>query len=170
MYLYHFVPDNQYGKVIYPLNELKHKLPDVYRKQSAKYANLKEKDVKIPGFGYWNDCVNLMPVNPILVKRELEEFGHTTNWSWEFYLIDTSSLVQSNLIIMISDDGVDASKRTFIPFSKENFEKYCHIGEPTRYRYKIAKEMGEQPNTFAGIPHVLYKGSIDTSNLEIVKF
>lgn len=69
MYVYHHVPRNQIGDIIYPLNQLKDTFPDIFRKQSAKYDNIQEKDVEILGFGYWNDCINLMPVNPGLVKK-----------------------------------------------------------------------------------------------------
>ena len=79
MYLYHHVPNAQNGSIIFPLNQLKDRSPQLYTEQSAKYDNIKEKDVEIPEFGYWNDCVNLMPINPGLVKAELEKYGHDTN-------------------------------------------------------------------------------------------
>ncbi|MBP9667242.1 hypothetical protein KBD87_00340 [Candidatus Saccharibacteria bacterium] len=170
MNLYHHVPEHQNGAVIYPLNQLKEKFPDIYKKQSAKYDTIQEKDVEIPNFGYWNDCVNLMPVNPGLVKIELDKYGHDTSWPWNFYKIDPDMLDHSKLIIMImtEDDGI--FKRHFMPFTKGAYEKHCHIGEPTRRVFQEAKEMGEQPNTFARVPHVLYKDSIDTTGLEIVNF
>jgi hypothetical protein len=170
MYLYHHVSNKQTGSIIYPLNELKNKHPEIYRKQSAKYDNIQEKDVEIPGFGYWNDCINLMPVSPDLVKKELVKFGHNTNWPWIFYKIDSETLDNSKLVIMVPLESNNISRRQFIKFNKTNFDKYCHIGGVTRQRYQNAKDNNEQPNTFAGVPHVLYKGSIDTSNLEIIKF
>ncbi len=170
MYMYHHVPDDQIGDVIYPLNQLKEKFPDIYEKQFAKYDNIQEKDVEIPGFGYWNDCVNLMPVSPGLVKKELEKYGHDTNWQWRFYKIDPEKLDGSKLILMVMNENNGTLERTFIPFSKEAFNKYCHIGEATRTCFQKAKENNEQPNTFTRVPHVLYKNSINTKNLEIVEF
>lgn len=170
MYLYHFVPQSQVGNIIYPLNQLKSVNPGIYESQSAKYKNQKEKDVEIPDFGYWNDCINLMPVSPDLVKKELEKFGHDTNWSWRFYKIDSKNLDNSKLIFMVPTDGEDTMKREFLKFNEENFNKYAHIGDVTRFRFQQAKDNDEQPNTFAGIPHVLYRGTIDTSELEIVEF
>ena len=126
MYLDHHVPEKQDGKIIYPLNELKNKFPEIYRKQSTKYNNLKEQDVEIPGFGYWNDCINLMPVSPGQVKKELEKFGHDTNWPWSFYKIDSSSLNNSKLIIMIMFVGNGVSERKFIELNETNFKQYCH--------------------------------------------
>lgn len=169
MIVYHFVPKNQKGDIIYPLNQLKYKYPEIYKKHFAKYNNIKEKDVEIPGFGYWNDCINLMPINPALVKQELENFGHSTNWEWKFYKIDTDNLDTSKLIIMTVTEDNAILRRHFIPFSKQAFERYCHIGDATREVFKKAKNKGEQPNTFARMPHVLYKDSINTSNLEIVE-
>ena len=170
MYLYHHVPNNQNGSVIYPLNQLKDRFPDLYTEHYAKYDNIKEKDVEIPGFGSWNDCVNLMPVNPGLVKAELEKYDHDTNWPWRFYRIDAEKLDTKKLIIMIMNDQSSTSRREFILFSKEAFKKYCHIGDVTRAVFQKAKDNNEQPNTFARVPHVLYKDSINTQGLEIVEF
>lgn len=170
MYLYHHVPANQDGYIIYPLNQLKEKFPDIYSKQYAKYDNITEKDVEIPGFGYWNDCVNLMPVNPGLVKKELEKYGHDTSWEWRFYKIDSESLKNSKLVIMIMNDKDGVLEREFIEFSKEAFNEYCRIGDATRACFEKAKNNNEQPNTFARVPHVLYKDSINTRNLEVVVF
>lgn len=170
MYIYHHVPEKQSGDVIYPLNQLKEKFPDIYKKQFAKYDSIKEKDVYIPGFGYWNDCINLMPVDPGLVKEELEKYGHDTNWRWRFYKIDSEELDNSNLILMIMTENNGVLGRDFIPFNKANFEKYCHIGEATRAIFQKAKVNNEQPNTFAHVPHVLYKDSINTAKFEIVEF
>lgn len=170
MYLYHHVPTNQIGDIIYPLNQLKEKFPDIYSREYAKYDNIKEKDVEIPGFGYWNNCVNLMPVNPGLVKKELEKYGHDTNWEWRFYKINPDSLDNSKLVIMIMTNNEDILERKIIQFSKEAFDKYCHIGEATRTCFRKAKDNNEQPNTFARIPHVLYKDSVNTKDIEVVVF
>ncbi len=170
MNLYHFVPQDQIGDILYPLNELKEKSPELYKQHLAKYDDIKEKDVEIPGFGYWNDCVNLMPVSPGLVKKELQSYGHDTNWQWRFYKIDAEKLDVSKLMILVMTEEDGLFKREFILFSKETFEKYCHIGEATRAIFQQAKDNNEQPNTFARIPHVLYKASIDTTGLEIVEF
>lgn len=170
MYLYHHVPNDQKGNVIYPLNQLKDRFPDIYTVQYAKYKNIKQKDVEIPGFGFWNDCVNLMPVSPGLVKAELDKYGHDTNWVWSFYKIDAKKLDPKKLIIMIMNDQNGSPKRQFIPFSKEMFDKYCHISDDTRTVFQKAKDDNEQPNTFARVPHVLYKDSINTQDLEVVEF
>lgn len=170
MYLYHHVPSNQNGDVIYALNQLKEKFPDLYDQQYAKYDNIKEKDVEIPGFGYWNDCVNLMPVTPGLVKKELEKYGLDTDWEWRFYKIDPEKLVKSKLIIMIMSENDGTLERTFVPFTKNAFDEYCRIGEATQNIFRKAKENNEQPNTFARVPHVLYKDSINTKDLEVVNF
>lgn len=170
MYLYHHVPEDQVGDVIYPLNQLKEISPDLYKKHFAKYDKIREKDVKIPGFGFWNDCVNLMPVIPGLVKAELEKYGHNTDWEWRFYKINPDSLDSSKLIIMVMTENEGVLDRKYIQFSKEAFEAYCHIGDATRACFQKAKDNNEQPNTFARIPHVLYRDSINIKDTEVVVF
>lgn len=69
---------------------------------------------------------------------------------------------------MTEDGGV--LERSLVPFNEETFNEYCHIGDVTRAIFQKAKEDNEQPNTFARIPQVLYRGSINTKNLDIVEF
>ena len=170
MYLYHHVPEDQIRDVIYPLNQLKIIFPDLYKKHIAKYEKIREKDVEIPGFGFWNDCVNLMPVNPGLVKAELEKYGHNTDWEWRFYKINPDNLDSSKLIIMVMTENEGVLDRKYIQFSKEAFEAYCHIGDATRACFQKAKDKNEQPNTFARVPHVLYRDSINIKDTEVVVF
>lgn len=107
---------------------------------------------------------------PSLVKAELEKYSHDTNWDWRFYKINAKNLNNKKLIIMLMDDNDGKRERQFIPFNKENFEKHCHIGDMTRAVFQKAKDNNEQPNTFARVPHVLFRDSINTQGLEIVEF
>lgn len=65
MYLYHFVPENMQGTVLYPLSELKHKFPKLFDKQEAKYLGRESvKETLVPGLGSWNDVIHLSPIEP----------------------------------------------------------------------------------------------------------
>ena len=66
-YLYHRVPDNFQGTTLYPLNDLKDILPDIYTRHISKYegrAHIVERHIPIFDDCLWNDVVFLSAVEP----------------------------------------------------------------------------------------------------------
>jgi hypothetical protein len=47
-------------------------------------------------------------------------------------------------------------------------EAYRKVPSETIEYYKACKAKGERPLLFHGVPHILYKGTIDTTGLEII--
>ncbi|MEZ4114191.1 MAG: hypothetical protein R3B65_01950 [Candidatus Paceibacterota bacterium] len=56
----------------------------------------------------------------------------------------------------------------FEDFDIKKFNEYSKIGEKTKEYFKEKIKNNEEPLIFHMIPHILYKGNIDTSNLEII--
>lgn len=76
-YLYHKVPPDFVGPILYPLNRLKQRLPDVYARQVKKYqgreAVLKR---RIPHLNcLWNDVLHFSPVHPTQCRAALQAAG-----------------------------------------------------------------------------------------------
>ncbi|MBK8551651.1 MAG: hypothetical protein IPL53_11555 [Ignavibacteria bacterium] len=65
-YLYHRVPKNLRGNVLYPLNTLKEIHPDLYEQQASKYAGREHITCQIiPILNcLWNDVLHFSAVNP----------------------------------------------------------------------------------------------------------
>lgn len=169
MYLYHFVPENMQGTVLYPLNELKHKHSELFDKQEAKYHGREEvKETLVPGLGGWNDVIHLSPVDPKKVITALAEAGAPADFSWKAWRIDASTLDQSKLIIMVTHKNGSAYTKEFLPFTEENYLMHNEVPEITKQHYREAEAKGEQPFTYGGAPHVFYKGVIETKDLEII--
>ena len=70
IYLYHSVPKNLEGSILYPLNTLKGKHPDIYEQQVSKYVGREHiKEQRIPILDcLWNDVLHFSAVNPKEVK------------------------------------------------------------------------------------------------------
>ncbi len=169
MYLYHFVPEHMRGTVLYPLSEMKQKFPELFNKQAAKYQEREEvKDTTIPGLGGWNEVIHLSPIDPRKVMQALKDAGAPADFPWKAFRIDASTLDQSKMVIMVTHKNGDAYSKDFLPFTEENYMQHTEVPEITKQHYREARAKGEQPFTYAGAPHVLYKGTIDTKQLQIV--
>lgn len=167
MYLYHFVPEDMQGTVLYSLNEMKEMLPELFSRQISKYAGREDvKDTEIPGLGSWNDVIHLSPIDPNKVIEAMREGGVPADFTWNVFRIDVSTLDQSKLVIMVTHKNGDKYTKEFLPFTEQNYLQNCELPEITKQHYRDSVAKGEQPLTYAGAPHVLYKGTIDTRNLQ----
>lgn len=69
---------------------------------------------------------------------------------------------------MVTHKNGDTYDKEFLPFTKQNYLQHNEIPEMTKQHYRKARAKGERPLTYAGAPHVLYKGTIDTKRLEVI--
>lgn len=78
-YLYHWVPKDLQGDTLFPLNTLKEKYPDLYKKEASKYVGREQimQDVLPILNCLWNDVLHFSAVHPSLVKEALFESGRT---------------------------------------------------------------------------------------------
>src|SRR5213083_2344669 len=85
--LFHFVPQRMVGTVLYPLNTLKKREPEAWRREVAKYEGRERVLEKpIPPLGclwndvlhfkcLWNDVLHFSTVHPSNVVAELKAVG-----------------------------------------------------------------------------------------------
>lgn len=167
-YLYHIVPSKMKGNKLYPLNKLKNKFPEIYKKEIKKYewrkGILKR---KIPVLNcLWNDVIHLTPVNPLKIKKELEKAGFKMK-SFKFYKFNASDFDSENTIIFLYKHELMAL---------DNFEKYDYkkitnlnkVPKKTIDYYKKSIEEGKKPLFFYYVPHILFKGNLKIDNKEII--
>lgn len=121
--LYHMVPKNMSGTVLYPLNQFRERMPEVYAAHVAKYAGREAVMAqRIPNLDcLWNDALHFTAVDPVVIREALREAGAQEGVSWKFY----------------------------------------------RNRRMIVK--GERLLLFHCVPHILYKGSLDVTNIPVVE-
>ncbi len=177
MYLYHRVPPNMVGTVLYPLNELKARCPEVYVEHARKYSpdplletqdRQKLMNARIEPLGcLWNDVLFLMAVHPQkLAEARTKIVGRPSAWSPSF-VIDVANLDCTKLVVERFSSGVRGGVELFDP---AKFEQDSEVPEATLEHYRRAHaENRKHYFPFLHVPHYLYKGSIDTAGLPIVE-
>ena len=173
LYLYHRMPLNMKGNILYPLNLLKEKYPQVYNQELSKY-NKREYllKVEIPPLNcLWNDALHLSAVNPKDIKNALLEAGADLKNNFVFYQIDPNYLDKKNTTVYLyrSDSNLNQlTSNDFESYNHQNIEKYSKIPNDTKEYYKELISMGKKPLLFYRLPHILYKGTIDVTGLSVI--
>jgi hypothetical protein len=78
-YVYHRVPPDLRGTVLYPLNRLADVHPDLYEELQQNYATRRDiAALRIPPLGncLWNDVLHFSPVHPARIQAALADAGH----------------------------------------------------------------------------------------------
>ncbi len=170
-FVYHLVPKDMRGNILYPLNELKTIFPKLYNKKAEKYKGreflMKE---TIPVLNcLWNDVLHFSVVNPCDIKKALVESGYS--FEAKFYKIDAMLLNKEKTVIYLFNDKDINTKLKISDFERynlKNVSKYYCFPEGVKEYYKREFKKGRWPLLFYGIPHILFKGSINIENVPIV--
>lgn len=173
-YLYHFVPKDLEGAILYPLNTLKGKYPELYQKKANKYLG-REKlmEQKIPILNcLWNDVLHFIAVHPLKVKNALAEAGKKDMSEWSVYQVDPDMLEAANTVVYLyahTNEDEHWAESNFAPYHPAEVDKYSVIPQVTRDYYKKMLATEKRPLFFHRIPHILYRGSLNVANLPILK-
>jgi len=159
------------GTILYPLNVLKETHPDMYTHYSEKYIG-RERILKanIPPLNcLWNDVLHFTAVEPQIMREKLEEAGFVFGSS-SYFKIPVEMILGENSIAFTNPEG----KQTLVPFlNYENFDidrmlVYQQVPIHTLEYYKERKLAGKEPLVYQFVPHILYKGNLDTKDLEVI--
>jgi len=168
-YLYHAVPSDLKDDKLYPLNILKKKHPDLYAIKNAKYEGREEvAQQSIPLLDcLWKDVIFLTAVHPQILLDTYRKAGGKMPHPLQYFQIDVDSLQQENIAVARYLD--DDSKKTYELYDAENIKEYSTIPNRTIDYFVDQLNQGHLPLYYAYIPHVLYKGVIDTKDLPIIE-
>lgn len=174
-YIYHIVPPNITGAILYPLNQLKHKYPNLYQAQVKKYKGreiLLER--KLPRLDcLWNDVLHFSPVHPAKICHALREAGFQPG-AFQVYEIDPRAFgfnSQNSLIYLCSPrekGNFSVPETDFERYSYQKIAPLSDIPPATIAYFQQAKKQGERPFLFNLIPHILHKGAINTDTAKII--
>ncbi len=161
------------GDTLYPLNILKDKYPEIYASGIEKYKGREQvMEWFIPNLNcFWNDVIHLTALHPKIVKEALVEAGYKGNYITRCYEIDPSILTVENTIVYLYKSEPEDGKfdpENFVEFKPKDIEQYAIIPQSTKEHYKRSIENGKMPLTFAWVPHIFFKGSVDVKDLNIV--
>jgi len=171
-YLYHRVPKNMDGSILYPLNALKNSHPEIYAEHVKKYEGREQLlTAEIQSLKcLWNDVLHFTAVSPQELKVNLAKAGIEIGIVQDWYKVPVSIIQGENSIAFVyrRDQSVIPNLKEYETFDPEKMEVYRKVPEETIEYYKERNASGKRPLLFHIVPHILYKGSIDTKNLEIV--
>ncbi len=181
-FVYHLCASDFRGDVLYPLDGLREALPEIYKRERAKYDGRESVlSFVIPGLGVtWGATVNLSaldPVHLVTARRKLEipfsvlltrrvlripverishlpavRYNSTTHW------INSSP----------GDPNVPLTppEHEFFPFSATTYEEVTQVPELHLDYLRRQQSRGERALGFVFVPHVLVASAIDVSGLQ----
>ena len=172
-YLYHSVSKNLRGNILYPLNVLKEKYPDLYEMQVSKYAGREHVTrQQIPILNcLWNDVLHFSAVHPSEIKKALIEAGSKFDFNRSYYQINPELLSTKNTIVYLYahvNNEREMEKENFVSYNPNDIAKFSHMPQATKDYYKEIINKGERPLLYHRIPHILYKGSLDIIDMPII--
>lgn len=185
-YLYHMVPkdmrQNEEGKdVLYSLNMLKEKFPDLYEVKAEKYSepqgdddeknearkSIPERLIPTLEKAAWGDVLNLTAIHPQELIDALKSAGSNLA-EMKFYQIDPDLLDPNLATIYLyrKEAGEKEDPEEYEKFDPKKLDQHASLPEKTKEYYKDQYKKGERPLIFVGVPHILYHKHLDVSDIE----
>ena len=159
------------GTILYPLNKLKSIYPNIYQEEIKKYEG-REKllEAPIPPLKcLWNDVLHFTAVSPEELKANLSkaDIHHPPT---SFFKIPIFLIEGENSIAFTyrRDKSLIPIFKEYEKFDPNRMGVYRNVPEETIEYYKQKKSEGVRPLLYHLVPHILYKGDIETKDLEIV--
>jgi hypothetical protein len=174
-YIYHWVPKDMQGNILFPLNRLKETHVDVYEKEVDKYTGRENILLqRIPSLNcLWNDVLHLSAVHPSHIKKALIDGGSTKLPDMEFFEIDPHTLNSEDTTVYLYKHSNMANKLkedNFAQYNPDDIERYSLLPQDTKMYYKEMIVQGKRPLLFHRVPHILFKGSIDVSKIKRISW
>ena len=174
-FVYHRVPVNLTGSVLYPLNQLKQVYPNIAAVQLKKYQGREAVlNQRIPRLTcLWNDVLHFSPVHPAKIKAAMEEAGHTvSSRRWRYFEVDAAFFSPDNAVIWEFRERqgphIPIDESEGLPYEPRLLVKYTEVGEWTQ-RYYAEVKPGARVLLYVGIAHVLYKGHLNVEGVKIIE-
>lgn len=154
------------GRLLYPLNTLKQIHPEIYHQEVKKYQGRERLLLeRIPPLDcLWNDVLHLTAVEPRELKDKLAKAGLPLS-SRAWCKIPISRVMGKDSVAFTYQQKI----KTYEPFDPTRMNIYKNIPEEAVQYYRQMKSEGKKPLLFHLVPHILYRGSIDTTDLEMVR-
>jgi hypothetical protein len=175
-YLYHRVPADLRGHLLYPLNQLKYVYPSLY---AAKVANYKGREVvmqaRIPHLHcLWNDVLHFSPVHPSKIQTALANAGFVRK-PRRYFEVDplaygfngTNAVIFYHQRIQLEAFRLD--EEDFAPFEQGALPILRKVPAATAAYYQEMSAQGKRPLVYLYVPHILYQGVLDSSKASIIE-
>ncbi len=171
-FVYHMKPNQMVGTVLFPLNQLKIKIPKAYGTQITKYIGRESLlDESIPLLNCkWGDVLHFSPLNPKVIFQSLCEQGiHLNSATW--FQVPISLLPEAKtMLYKYENDHVDLSNNQIIPFNSKMYNELKHLPLETLQYYKDSAAKGQKPLLFHRVPHVMTQTQIDIDHCQLIEW
>ena len=171
--LFHTVPDRMVGTVLHPLHELEDIEPEAWRQEREKYAGREQVlEKRVPPLDcLWNDVLHLSAVHPADIIAALRGVG-LEPLRRRFFEIDPFDLDSSRTVVFVNHrasaaDDPDGSQ--WMPFQPDALTELSTFNEASRRYYRECAQVGRRPLLWGYLPHVLYRGPLDTRAFRIIE-
>jgi hypothetical protein len=171
--LFHFVPETMAGTVLYPLNDLKEREPEIWRREVAKYEGREQVlDQPIAPLGCrWNDVLHFSVVHPRKIVAALDAVGLEAPRR-RFFEFDAARFDREQAAIFLNrrtDVSVRTDDSQWLPFEPATLAELTELTEPTRRYYRECAVRGQRPLLFGYLPHVFQRGPVETRNARVLE-
>ena len=174
-FVFHLVPNQLHGNVLYPLNSLWKIAPEIAENLAKKYAGRESIQQRyIPPLDcLWNDVLMFCPVPPDRLMQTFRDEGYDLAPK-RWLKIAIARLEPQKTAIYFSknraygDHSVDDSD--FARLDQVDFASLTQVPDALRVHIQSARSENRQPFMFVGVPHVLYKGELSLDGIEIIEF
>lgn len=158
------------GDKLMPLNVMEGEYSTLHQQYLKKYVG-RERILKrtIPLLDcLWNDVVQFLPLHPRKVFELQVEMGIIPEVQpYTFYEIDISVLDPEKTVIFFKT--APGEKQVVVRWLKDvDWESLQAIPQETKDYYKTCVTSGELPFNYQFVPHILYKGTVDVSQANII--
>ena len=175
-YIYHRVPHNMAGKVLYPLNQLRDKYPEAYAEHAAKYDQREWLPKRrVPYLDcLWNDVLFFSPVHPEQAKQAIESLGHEFRPS-QFFRIPAERLPADKTVVFLylkkfgKRDTDESNLENWERYDPEKIGSYSELPPETVEYFEERFALNKRPLLWVYVPHILYRGTLDTRELDVVE-
>lgn len=164
---YHLVPADMRGYTLHPLAELQAIHPDLHAAAAAKYAGRERvAETRIPTLGCrWSEVIFLAAVPPRAQQAALRAAGfNPPDDRFRCFAFDCARLDPERLTAMVYRDG----RVQYAPIRFDRWGEYTRVPDEALAYYRACHQRGQRPLRFHLVPHILFRGTLDVSQAEIV--
>ena len=165
MILYHRIPPNLRGNVLHPMNTLRDTYPDIYEECRRSYSGREflMEEIIAPLNCLWNDVIFMAAVTPSSLFTAMENAGLPRPRDIQAACIDSEMLDPSRMTVV---SEMDINKPQIYERFEPNKEKqYAEVPARTIDYWQKAYARGQRVLYWMHIPHILYCGSIDITDV-----
>ncbi len=153
------------GDAVLPLNIMRDQHPDLYERETAKYAMRPEtmNDPVHPLGCTWTDVAFLSPVHPAPLFEAMHESGRIGRFVPAYWTVDAELLDPARTCILLKrHNAAPQPPEDFIPYSPATVATLTEPSEKALQRLRTLNAT-EPLFPWADIPHILHRGPVPVS-------